>query len=439
MTTLSRQNRKETAVIGVCLLAVYLFLLISTLTLAFFSHGLSEAFFTELGKGAALIGFALLTLQVVLSTRFKFIDRPFGLDVVMHFHKHMAIFATVLLLSHPMLLALGHKSIRLFTFETSWQVNLGKVALLLLLLTILFAISFKMLRVNYQVWRFIHKGAIFIVILGFTHALVIGSDIQKSGMKIYFWTLLVIAIGIFIYRNLFVPLWGRQHFEVISVTQETYNTWNLALKPKNNQIFPYQPGQFMFLKLLREGYHSEEHPFTISSSPIQKGIITATIKESGDYTRTIGQTKPGDTALIEAPFGRFSLVHHKAKSFLFVAGGVGLTPIISMLRYLRDTKDERPVTFIYGNRTENDIIFRDELETLPRNVKLVHVLSEPDSQWQGARGYVNEQIIRDYAGNILGHAHIYICGPPLMMENVISYLKTIGIKTNRIHYERFAL
>ena len=439
MTTLSRQNQKETKVMGICLSVMYLFLSIFALILAFFDPNLPEAFLTELGKGAALTGFTLLILQVVISARFKFIDRPFGLDVVMHLHKHMAIFAAILLLSHPVLLALGHKSAKLFFFETSWQVNLGKVALLLLLLTILFAISFKMLRVDYQVWRFSHKGSIFIVILGFTHALVIGSDIQKNGMKIYWWALLVAAIGIFIYRNLFVPLWGRHRFEVISITQETYNTWNLALKPKNNQIFSYQPGQFMFVKLLRNGYHPEEHPFTISSSPTQKGIITATIKESGDYTRTIGQTKPGDTALIEAPFGRFSFVHHKAKSFLFIAGGVGLTPIISMLRYLRDTKDERPVIFIYGNRTENDIIFQAELETLPQNVKLVYVLSEPDSQWQGPRGYVNEQIIRDYAGDILGHAHVYVCGPPRMMEKVISCLKTVGIKTDRIHYERFAL
>lgn len=423
----------------ICLLAVYLFLSIFPLVLVFFSHELSEAFFIELGKGAALVGFALLTLQVVLSARFRFIDRPFGLDVIMRFHKHMAIFAAVLLLSHPLLLALGHKSARLFSFETGWRVNLGKVALLLLLLTILFAIFFKMLRVNYQVWRFIHKGAIFIVILGFTHALVIGSDVQKYAMKTYLWALLVIAIGIFIYRNVFVPLWGRQRFEVTSVTQETYNTWNLVLKSKNNQIFPYQPGQFVFLKLLREGYHSEEHPFTISSSPTQKGIITATIKESGDYTRTIGQTKPGDAAFIEAPFGRFSLVHHKAKSLLFIAGGVGLTPIISMLRYLRDTKDERQAIFIYGNRTEDDIIFRTELETLPQNIKLVHVLSEPDSQWQEPQGYVNEQIIREYASDILGYAHVYVCGPPPMMEKVISCLKTIGIKTNKIHYERFAL
>ncbi len=129
-------------------------------------------FATELGKGAALVGFTLLVLQVVLSARFRFVDRPFGYDMVMQFHKRMAILAGVLLLAHPILLAVGHGSLSLFSWQTSWRLNLGQAALLLLLVAVLFARFFQKLGIDYQLWRALHKGVMVVIVLGFVHALV---------------------------------------------------------------------------------------------------------------------------------------------------------------------------------------------------------------------------------------------------------------------------
>jgi len=206
----STQSWRQRYAVGICLLMGYLVLALFAITLALsLNPNTSETFFTELGRGVALTGFTLLILQVALSARIKFITRPFGLDVIMRFHKHMGIFAALLLISHPIFLALGHGSWHLLSFETGWQVNLGKAAMVVLLFTILFALSFRSLRVSFKVWRFLHKGAILIIVLGFIHALVVGSDLEKVEMTIYFWTLSVVAVSIFIYRNLFMPLLGR--------------------------------------------------------------------------------------------------------------------------------------------------------------------------------------------------------------------------------------
>jgi len=206
----STQSWKQTHAVGLCLLMGYLILALFALILALFlKPNTSGTFSTELGKGAALTGLTLLILQVALSACIKFVNRAFGLGVVMRFHKHMGIFAALLLISHPVFLALGHGSWRLFSFETGWRLNLGKAAMVVLLFTILFALSFKSLRVSFKVWRFSHKGAILIIVLGFIHALVVGSDLEKVEMTIYFWALSVVAISIFIYRNLFMPLLGR--------------------------------------------------------------------------------------------------------------------------------------------------------------------------------------------------------------------------------------
>jgi len=394
----------------------------------------------QLGRGTALIAVAILALQVVLAARLKMLDRPFGLDRVMRFHKSMAVVALSLLAAHPVLMAWSFGDASIFSLNAGMEVNLGKAALVLLLLTILFALLFRRLGVNYQVWRFLHKGTILVVILGFTHGFLMADDLAVSAAKTGAWGLLVLAAGFYIYRNVFVPLWGRQRFSVVSVEPQTHNTWTLTFQPEGGgRIVPYRPGQFMFLKLRRKGFRAEQHPFTISSSPTLDGAITATIKESGDFTRTIGRTQPQDVALIEAPFGRFSFVHHKAKRLLFIAGGVGITPIMSMLRFLHDTRDQRPVTLIYANRAERDIVFRDELQAMPPNVKVAHILSEPDENWAGPRGYVTAEAIRQYGGEGLGDSHVYLCGPWPMMKAVRKTLRSLGVSSRRVHYEKFSI
>jgi ferredoxin-NADP reductase len=231
----------------------------------------------------------------------------------------------------------------------------------------------------------------------------------------------------------------RRKVNISSVRQETHDTYTLTFEPQDGEPIHRNPGQFMFLKLVRPGRTSELHPFTISCSPLDNRILQASIKKSGDFTNTIDQTKPGDTGRIEAAFGRFSYVYHRPEKILFIAGGVGITPIMSMLRCLRDTADGREVVLLYGNNAEQDIIFREEIEKLSDNFKVVHVLNKAGEQWQGERGYVTKELIEKYAGDILKQAHVYLCGPPVMMDKVLSALRSLNVEGKRIHYERFTI
>lgn len=399
----------------------------------------NQGFFKILGRATGLIGFSILVLQFVLSARFKFLDRAFGLDKLMSFHKWMAIIGGILILLHPAFLALNTKNFFLFTMQTPWRVNLGKGALLIIIVTVLFSLLLKKLKFQYQVWRFLHKSVIIILLLGFLHGLFTGTSMKIDGMKLFWWMLFVITFIIYVYRNLYMPLWGRKRFTVTAVEHATYDTYTLLLKPDDNVTLPHHPGQFMFLKLKRPGRKSEQHPFTIASSPTGEMPLQATIKKSGDFTNTIGETVPGDKAFIEAPFGRFSFVHDNPKSFLFIAGGVGITPIMSMLRYLRDTADKRRAILIYGNKSEKDIVFKDELEKMSAWLNTVHVLMNPAKEWTGARGFVTKELLQKEAGGILTEADIYLCGPPIMMKKVKEALKSLGVSKKRIHYELFSL
>ena len=389
----------------------------------------------EVARAVALLAFGLLALEVVLAGRFKFADRAFGLDAVMRFHRSMGVLASSLLLAHPALLLLsthGH-----MTWE--WRVTLGAAALLLLVIGMLATLAFRILRIDYNRWRFLHKGMILVPILGYVHSRSIGEDLLSSRALRASWAaLLAMGVGIFLWRNVFVPRWGRRSFRVESVSAEARDVWTIKMALADGSTLSYRPGQFMFLTLLRPGLRLEEHPFTISSSPGQD-FLAVTVKQSGDYTRSIWQTRPGDRALVEGPFGKFSLVHHDAESYLFVGAGVGCTPLVSMIRFLRDTADPRPVLFLYANRTSADILFRHELDRLPAHMKVVHVLSRPDADWVGPKGRLDDKAIQQLAGAFLRRADVFLCGPPALMEELRRSLRRLGVRNSRIHCERFTL
>ena len=426
----------------VCCFALYLLLIILPV---FFAYGKNYDDFTgdilmATGNIAGLIAFSILVMQFVLAARFKFIDRIYGLDRIMVFHKRMGIIAFLLILLHPVLLSLSYGSWFLFTFDTSLQVNLGKATFVLLLILIFMALFYRLLRLDYNVWKWLHKLAVAVLISGFLHSFFIGEHMQNPGLRIYWITIFSIGIIIFLYRNLIVPFTGRYKFTVKSVQYETANCWQLKLSPINTKhTFLYLPGQFGFLTLKRPGRKSEEHPFTISSSPTAGAEVEFTIKESGNFTNTIGQTRSGDVALIEGPFGRFSHLLYPDNPLLFIAGGVGVTPIMSMLRYIRDTGDRRKVVFLYGVRKEEDVIFKDELNKMPDNINIVYVASRAGEMCTCEKGHINSELIQKQAADIIKMAHVYLCGPLCMMTAVLTGLRQLNISTKRIHYEKFSI
>ena len=133
-------------------------------------------------------------------------------------------------------------------------------------------------------------------------------------------------------------------------------------------------------------------------------------------------------------------MNHDADNLVFIAGGIGITPFLSMLRYLRDTEANRQVLLIWGNKTEADIVCRHEIETMDAamsSLQVVHVMSSQDD-WPGEKGYVTSQLLGKYLDGVES-PQVFLCGPPVMMDKVIPSLLSLGISKQRIHDERFAL
>lgn len=434
---------------GVVLIIMYVIAVLSPLLLvtALGLHSPNETSY-EVARSFALAAFVILMLQPLLVARIKWIEKPFGMDVVSRFHKAMGLFATVLLLCHPPLMVLGGGGLPLVTsLDQPWYLWLGRGALVLLLFHTLLSIYWERAGLTFEGWRKAHYiVAPLILLLAFVHSWQTGDDLKHTSVLALWVVLLLIALGSYGYHKFVMPsLLARYPLRVTDVKQETHNVWTIKMAPASGQsISDYYPGQFHFVTFQRwRNLPIEEHHWTISSSPTEQGFVSSTIKESGDFTTTIGQTMPGDQAVVQGPFGRFSYVlHPEDRQIVFIAGGIGITPIRAMLRHMRDTKAPVEALLLYANRLEKDIVFREELAEIEAGdkppVQVVHVLSHPDLTWAGEKGYVDREMIERLLGSVAGKA-FYVCGPPGMNAQVIDTLRNLGVPYENIRTEIFSL
>ncbi|MEW5976302.1 MAG: ferredoxin reductase family protein [Acidobacteriota bacterium] len=438
---------------GPLLVGLYASVLLAPLALlAALRPPTDHGFVYTVGKNLALVGFTILAMQFVLSARLKWVERSFGLDILFRFHKSMALLAVLLLISHPLLMALGsNKWSLLFAVKISWHIWAGRVALLILLVHIFLAVFRLVLRLEYQRWRVIHNLLAALVLpLGFVHSWNAGGDLsgdQEITQLRFLWpVLLALAGAAYLWHRVARPLkLRRRTYHVTDVLKETKDVWTIKLAPApDGRRYDYLPGQFHFLTFCHDGgLPTEEHHFTISSSPTEPGFVSSTIKRSGDFTGSIGKAKPGDRVLVQGPFGRFSYVlHPQERNLVFIAGGIGITPLMSMLRHMRDTQADIRVLLLYANRKPEDIVFRHELAAIqagnvPR-LEVIHILSQAAEDWKGETGHIDQEKIKLYCGGDVANKAFYICAPHELTNAVLRCLQYHGVADKLIHLERFS-
>ncbi len=197
-------------------------------------------------------------------------------------------------------------------------------------------------------------------------------------------------------------------------------------------------GQYMIVTIKINGKELRE-PFTISSSPTERDYLEFTKKLTGHpFSNALEALKVGDKVLIEAPFGEFTFKGEFDKIAL-IAGGIGITPLRCIIRYVTDNQLKTKMILLYSNRYEDEIVFKNELEDMQRqnrNLKVVNTITRPGDKWKGVTGRINREMIQkvipDYMDRIF-----YICGPPKMVETVVGILKEMNMSENRIRYEYF--
>lgn len=388
----------------------------------------------ETGRIFALLAFVLIFFQYVWSSKIKPIERGIGLDTLFRVHRACGILVLIFALAHPACILLSER-IQGYSSPLGLLKVIGVVTLFILVVAVFVAGFYQRLPLTYETRKRIHSVGFVLFPLAFVHSFLLGSSLHKWPMRVYWLVLAAAYLAVAIHKVVKGILLRRRSHTVSGVRQETHDTWTLTFDGRRTD---YLPGQFMILHM-RVGDRVEAHPFTISSSPTQE-TLSITVKAVGDFTNSLSEMKTPSTALIDMPYGTFSFLNHSTEALVFIAGGIGITPFMSMLRVARDRGDGRAILLLWGNRHERDIAFREELEDMVKDLpalKVVHVLSRQDD-WPGEKGHVDTERLRKHLKDFTT-PRFFVCGPVPMMRSVKSTLRRLGTPGNRIHMERFAL
>ena len=224
------------------------------------------------------------------------------------------------------------------------------------------------------------------------------------------------VVALLVYVRVVVPvLLRRRPWVVEAVTPERGRAWTVWLRPQGHGGLRFAPGQFAWLTLGRDPFVIEDHPFSFSSSAQDHERIAFTIKDLGDFTHTVGEVEPGTRAYVEGPHGAFSIDRYDGEGYVFVAGGVGITPVMSMLRTLADREDMRPHLLLYGAGAWDELTFREELEELRRAPAPAYRLRTVGTEvraWEGETGRIDAEVLDRHLPSDRAAHRYFVCGPP---------------------------
>ena len=402
-----------------------------------------RGFWIEFSAALGFIALAMFALQFVLTARFKGIASPNGLDTILQFHREAGLVAVGFAFVHPAIMLVSAPPYIEFLDP---RVMLGRAAMLIGVILATPAIAFFTLRrqqlgTRYEIWRLSHGfTGLFVVVAGLIHVLEIDWYVSERWQRTLWIGLTAGALLLLAHVRIVKPwLMWRQPYRVAEIREDGARTWTLALEPVEHERLKFRPGQFAWLTLGPAPFSLQQHPFSFSSSAQENRRLEFTIRELGDFTSAIGRVKPGSKAFVEGPYGAFVPDLDRRSGLVLIAGGVGIAPMMSILRTLRDLGDKRPVTLIYGARNKDEAIFREELLVLKNQLALqiVFVLEERDPEFPSESGLIRGELLERCIQPESVDSEYFICGPPAMMDTVERYLNHRGIPHGRIHTERF--
>lgn len=396
---------------------------------------------------AGLLGAYSVLVQFVLISRAKWIDRAFGFDQLTRIHRKNGILAFALISSHIPIMIGGtarlnqlsppeQSQIFLTNFTGVW---LAAIAYAVLILTIVLSVTTARKLLKYETWYFVHLLNYSVVILAFFHQIANGGTLLGNDGFRYYW----VALHIGIFANLIsarfvspIIIYYRHRFRVDSVVKEADNTHSIYVTGRNLKRFKYQGGQFAKWRFLHKDFWKEEHPFTISVEPNDR-LLRLTPKAIGDYTSKIKSLPVGTPVMVSGPLGVFTLANATRTKLLFIAGGIGITPLRAMLGEPRAKHHD--IILLYSAKHSKDIAFKSEVAKHARRIgaKVFYVFSDEKVPGQPS-GRLDATLIKQLVPDV-SEREVYLCGPPAMMDTVEDALVSTGTDKNLIHAERFRL
>jgi predicted ferric reductase len=430
---------------GAVWIGVYLsFILAPLFMLLTGSHPPSRVFWTEFSVAIGYSGLAMMGLQFGLTARFKHVTEPWGEDVIYHFHRQISLIAVALVIAHPVILFVIRPELLalLNSFTAPWRARLAALSTYSLIALVVMALWRTRLKLSYEWWHRTHIGlAVAAVGAGIGHMVGWSFYLEDPWKRALWIGLTVFWVGLLLYVRMVKPLFIlRRPYRVANVRHERGNTYTLVMQPEGHPGFHFRPGQFGWLTVYGNPFKITAHPFSFSSSAeTADGQVEMSIRKLGDFTNRIDEVPVGQRVYIDGPYGAFTL-GNPADMHVLIAGGVGITPMMSMITTLADQRDKRPLILFYGSKDWESITFREELEALKSrlDLRVIHVLQNPPEGWTGERGFVNADVFERHLPEPYDEHEYFICGPDVMMDAIERSLGELHVPKPKYHSERYS-
>ncbi|MDP9828722.1 ferredoxin reductase family protein [Kineosporia succinea] len=412
------------------------------------SAGYTGDFVLEMSLATGLLAASFLVIVTVSISRSRSLTKAFGIEQLIVSHRWFGILTMVMVLVHTALVILDDpgENLALVTWvHAPPRARNATVSTLAIVAICLFAMFRRKLRWPYEVWRWIHitLAVLALVTAGF-HVYLLNHLIRNPVMRAWFVGIAAVVLMTLTRRWIVRPLLHHdRRYVVQQVVQESPVVSTLVLAPRHNWQpgLRFLPGQFAWIRFDSFRRPWEEHPFTIASSADRPREIEFTIRHVGDFTRGVGRLRVGAVVRLDGPYGDFTVDIRQKRPLLLIAGGVGVTPMMSILRTLAHRDDFRPAVLIMAARHERDLLFRAELRELSAHLPLrvIEVLSAPPEHWTGQRGRVDAGVLHTALPSRRERTEtdVYICGSPPMVGGALAGLRRLRVPAHLIHTEQF--
>ena len=443
------RNTRPRALSGLALAALYVGLVASALVATALAAPGSGSFSEEAARGMGVAAAAMLAAQFISSGRFEALSSGVGLDVVLGFHRfaammllcftglHVLAFVAPTLAQGP-----GRAGQHLVALLTSPRMFTGVLAVAGMLAIVVASVK-RDAWMRYEAWRLTHGfGALCVLALAAWHVMATGTASFSPGLW-FFWIVVFGVAGLaFAYIYLGRPLLARRvAWRLDAVTTLTPKLMEVTLTQTRGAPFAFDAGQFVWLNF-RPGFAQPfDNPFSIASGPEELPRMRFLIKAIGDLTKSLPDMRAGAPVCVDGPHGNLIVDGRDADAIVLIAGGVGLAPLIGILRSLAARGEQRPVRCIYAAGEPGNLVYAEEMRSLEARLDLINYFTVDDVKhgWKGHAGPIDAGLIGMTMTGLNPQRTIaLICGPTPMMTACADMIADAGVPLDNIIYERFA-
>ena len=347
----------------------------------------------------------VFAINFLMATRANWIEKIFGgLDKMYKIHRQGAVIATLLIIAHFIFVP---RDLVDFTIGKP----LGFYAFVLIIIGIIISAAPPLKKkIPYHKWLNFHKLMGVFYVMAVVHGAMVNSLISELPItRVYVFGMSIIGVGAWFYKAFLFDLFNKKlHYKVIESNKLSFDIVEIILAPVNKKL-SFHSGQFAFFTF-PEISKREQHPFTISSNPLDNDI-RITVKNLGDFTLKMADVIVNDLVYVEGAYGLFSTKYAKEKEQIWIAGGIGITPFLSLAKDVYTNK----VNLFWTVSTKSEAIYCEELDTIVKNnAKLEYTVWPSDEKSYLS---VSDLNITDYTSKAY-----FICGPETLKKSIMSQL-----------------